>query len=78
MTGHFFWLRKPEQKEKRRRDIGEDSIFAAEFCRVFGDINEVNEIVRMCGVRRAVRVAHLLAISVIRGDQRFAVELEKF
>ena len=29
-------------------------------------------------VRRSVRVAHLFAVAVVRGDQRFAVKLEKF
>ena len=77
MTGHCFWLRESEQKKKSGRDIGQDSIFAAEFCGIFGNINEVYEVVRVRGVRRTVRVAHLLAISVIRGDQGLAVEFEK-
>jgi len=40
-------------------------------CRVVGNIKEVHKVAGMRGVRRAVRVAHLLAIAVVRVTNAF-------
>ena len=51
MTGHLFWLRERKQKEKGRRDIGQDSVLATELCGIFGDVNEVDELGGVRGIR---------------------------
>ena len=77
MAGHLLWLRHSKQKQKRWRDIGQNSVLAAKSRRILGHINEMHEIGGVCGVWRAVRVSHLLAISVIGGDDAFAIKIEE-
>jgi len=50
-AGHFLRFLHSEKEQKRRRDIGQDSVFAPELVRVFRDVNEMNEICRVRGVR---------------------------
>ena len=48
--GHLLWLRGPEQKKKRGCDIGQDSVFTAKLCCIFGDVNEMHKIAGVRGV----------------------------
>src|SRR5206468_7975243 len=66
VPGHFFWLRQAEQKQKSRRHIRQNAVFAAELRRIVGNTQEVHKVAGMRGVWRAVRVAHLLAVAVVR------------
>ena len=69
VAGHFLRLRQAEQKQQRRRDVGQDSIFNAKICRVIRDVNEMDQVRGVSGVRRSIGIAHLLAIAVIGRDQ---------
>ena len=71
-------MQQAEKEKERRRHIGQDSITATKFGGIRANVYTVNEIGCVGGVRRTIRVTHLFAIAVIRGNQAFAAELEKF
>lgn len=50
-SGHFFRFFHPEQKQERWRDVRQNSVFAAKSLRVFGDVNEMDQVRRVRGVR---------------------------
>ena len=69
VSGHLLRLRQSKQKQKSRRDVGQNSVFAREnCCGIFGHVNEMHKVARVRGVGRAIRIAHLLAIAVVGGD----------
>lgn len=47
---HLLRLRHAEHKEKRRRDVGENAVAAAEFLGVASDVDELDEIGSVSGV----------------------------
>src|ERR1700730_10286497 len=77
VSGHFGRLLHSKKKQKCRRDVGEDSILAAEFRGVLCDVDEMHKIGRVRSIWRAVRVTHLLAISVIGRDETFSVDRQQ-
>src|SRR6266566_655021 len=54
VPGHLLWLRHSKQKQKRWRDIGQNSVLAAKSRRIFGHINEMHEIGGVRSIWRAV------------------------
>ena len=73
VPGHFFRLRHAENKKGSARYPPERRS-GSELRRIVGNINEVHKVTGVRGVRRAVRVAHLLAVAVVARHQRFPVE----
>ena len=74
--GHFFRLGQAEQEQERRRNISQDAIVAGKVCGVFRNVNDMDKISRMRGVRRTVGVSHQLTVAVVRSDQAFSIELK--
>lgn len=75
--GHFRWLFHPEQKKKRRSDIGENPIFAAKLGGIAPDVNAMHEICRVRRIRRTVGVAHLFAVPVIGSHDALTAKIKK-
>jgi len=76
--GHFGRDREIQQPKKRRSHIGQYSIFHFEIASIVSDINEMHKIRCVCSIRRAIGVAHQLAISVVRRNKRFSSQAQKF
>src|SRR3982074_1853692 len=51
MTGHFLRLRQAEKKKDRGCDVRENAVLDAKTPRIFGDVNEVDEVRGVRGVR---------------------------
>ena len=71
---HLRRLLQPEEEQEGRRDVCKDAIIDPEILRLLCHVNEMHKICRMRGVRRSVRIAHQLAISVISQKDELATE----